>query len=297
MNRSAAVIRIAMVAMDQIIRAAILERALGQRPGLYQRAPMMAFDQVQRIVPDINPIWVARDSGAYLMLIKRITSVLKNPQRAEDLASEIISGLTVPTPGGELGLIGDIMKGRDLSTTDSFRKAMTLLLRHAQQRAISATRGKQNQMESDPETMRLGPGQSEDGQTDLGDTGKTDPVMAILDMLEGPRGAILLDKLMDMWERYARPSDVDVMRVWLEDPTRSNVDVARIVGERRPDGKSLSGSYVGQAMKRLVAVAEQRLTEIPGIEALLDEGEMSPRRFATSEARALAKILRKVLGG
>lgn len=256
--------------MDAFTRAAILESAAGLPPGSWTGggstgAVMSALDKAAEHFPALHPLWVtSRDTGTYDAIIRGARKAGGSEEDAEEIAQEVISGFSRSSrvSGGQLGDVGrkladEIARGAGPS------HAQAMLARHGAARAKDRHRyeniREEQRRRTNPSLIHQTPGQVEEGvphdapaTTLLNEISDEDLVIRAL---QGPGGNWIYKQLLALWERKGRPSDVTIMRSWLEGGYRTKAEAAHAVG--------MHPEQLGPAIRRLTAIARDAMLTDP----------------------------------
>lgn len=215
---------------DQAIRVGILEGIAGVHPGTWGSKGTVGIHLAQRALPDFPVEWFDRNTGTYRALYVVALRKLKKKDYAEDLVQQVIGGMTLTTPGGELYSVGKVLAkegSRDLG------HAKAMLLRHIGQRSMSENRG-----EGWESSMVR---EDEDGGVSEMDVASTpdreDLIDAILWTVSSPEGINVYQSVRKFLQRKwpSAPSKMVIFDKIIENPNASDVQVARDLGHGEND--------------------------------------------------------------
>lgn len=288
--------------MDQMVRAGILEGIAGVPVGVWKRMspPARGLAKAQAYFAEegtrLDPTWFdPNDQGLYKTVYLQILDVTKNREDADEIAQNIVSGISrsEDVEGGQLYDIGK----KKLSNDPSIAHAKGLMRMHARHRAISLLKKKREDsltMESDEggDVVRDIPTNIDMGRV-------TDE---IIDALQSPQGGNLYGVLYSEMKGRFAPGKLAIFSEWVKDPTVSAVQIARNLGHGESDPQPWinrgAATYVSKCIREF---REKDIPEIirntPGILAQVDlQQELAPLGYGqqrwAKQARNLATILR-----
>lgn len=218
-------------ALDQAIRVGILEGVAALIPvGTWTRRGTAGIHLAQRALPDFPAEWFDRNTGTYRALYVTALRKLRSKDEAEDLVQQVIGGLTLTTPGGELYSVGKYLAKQG---KDSLSMAKAMLLKHISHRTISENRGEG--WESSMVREDEGGGVSE---MDVASTPDRDDLIdAILWAARSPEGIDVYQSVRKFLQRKwpSAPSKMTIFDKIIENPNISDVQVARDLGHGEND--------------------------------------------------------------
>lgn len=228
---NAAATRVANVAMDIIVRLAILEGAAGVVPGQWQRGTPMQLAKtlsgIPQVFPDIHPSWVStRDMGIYSAIITTARGIL-GTEEAEELAMDIVTGATRGSGvvGGQLYDVGQKLRNH-IEAGGDLGRAKGFLRIHTKHRALGLSQ-RRREVSLTRETD-----EGVDEQIDISSGKGPDFQNIMVEFLDSPAGqrakAALRRALQSEFEKS--PASAQILDVWLDDPSLTATEIARIVG-------------------------------------------------------------------
>jgi hypothetical protein len=254
-------------AMDLYCRVAILEAAAGLPPGSWSGGnPSLALRVASEHFGNLEPAWVAdKNHGIYGLMVK-VASAKLPPEDAQDLVANIISGLTLRRPGGELAAVGEVIADQ-IKAGKGFSSAKRLLIRHTASRAKSISdsqrRAQRNLRETNPLMVHTsevtgdeeGRKRVREVASDETANGLSD-ISILLNALFDPNiRPRIIEYLRELWGECGRVSDRRVMLAFLDNPDASGVEIARLLG--------VSRSFISGARKRMIVLAQESLAQAP----------------------------------
>ena len=225
---------------EVLCRLSVLEGYAGVVPGMWSRKPAPhGWALAQRALGDEVPGWFANAKTiVYDAVCKGVASVPgANRETREDVVQEILGGLTLSTPGGELYAVGKLLSDSDKSGMNT---AAHHLYRHARQRALSAVRPR----------LDVTP----------------DPPPAPTDYMESLDYAVWTcgPQVWDAARKYLKvawarcPSKMVIFEQIMKDVSKSDVQVARDLGH----GENDPVSWVNFGMAAYVSKTRREIRDV-----------------------------------
>jgi hypothetical protein len=216
--------------------------------------------------------------------------VLKNPERAEDLVQDVISGLTRSNIGGQLYDVG-----KYIQDNPTIGRALSLVKRHVHQRSLSVIREQKS-------TVSLGLKDPDDENSELmdmtGDPGQIDEMDALIARLTGKDGGKLYQVLFEELKKAgASPSKLTIFAEIVKDPEISDVNIALTLGHPEWINRG-AATYVSKMRREIKDMFFDILRKKPGLmRQLEDDFEIAPLGYATQswmrQAKNLARFLKQ----
>lgn len=217
--------------VDLVLRMEILETWTGRPSGTWSANPIVGARAARGALGDsCGPQWFDLGPTRFVSLVRqtieassRYHGVAFREEDVEEILQEIVGGLT--TKGGIGHSVGSYLREDD--KTCSMSHACSLLQRHTLQRARDRYASGLARAERDLRTIL-----AEEPESTIA---PPDAVYEVKEYLEA------LDEVLS-GASGARPSDLRVLRVWMEDPTRSKTEIGEEIGT--------SGVFVSAALRR-----------------------------------------------
>lgn len=260
-------------AMDQLLRVALLEGIAGVQVGHWKRInpPTRGLREAEKFFisngQTLDPRWFdSHDQGLYKGIYLTAVQVLHSRPQAEDIAQDIVSGLS-RSEDVEGGQLYDVGKKLHRTGNNSLEYAKGMLRQHAKHRALSiATRRREESLTMDTEdgdVVRDIPAEWPAATT----------IDGLIEHLSGDRSGQLYRKIMLEMARRS-PGQKGKLAIFdeiIKNPNATDVDIAHILKPGVPDNTPGSwvqlgaATYVSRMRRQIIKDIKDILADTPGL--------------------------------